>query len=877
VELASPEEDTRLALENVHGRAHRATPCESARSKTVVGHQEKPTAVTAWEPGCNYQRGPAQRGSDGPKLSEAQVNSRATPSTRAVAMATESIRPFVGRAQTVEALHRRFEDAEVGTGGVTLLVGDTGVGKSTLVDELVRDIRAHGIRVLIGRALALDDPPPFSLFHSAFDSTHGDPARGLDETPVSGGDQFLIGFAPGIAETTSLAPVAFEERLLDALGVTGERVKMSRDWVQTRIADQFLEFTRHSPMILILDELQRADDSSLTAVEYLANQLQNRPLWILATSCPYASLTESRRARIEGFESATHAQQILLPPLTSGEVADYLRVNDPSRDFSPDEVARRFTETGGNPLLLQQFDRRLSSGGDVRDRSRVDLPPLDVEAQRTLDIAAVLGPEFSFALLLGVSDEEQKRLTEIVDRLVDRGLLFRRPGDLLEFPQDRLREEAYNHLTESHRRRLHRRAGETREAMGSVGSTHVFGLARDFYLGQADEKSVEYNRVAAEIAERALAPDVARDFFARALESQRSLDPEDRDGESKLVLELGRLTYELGRLEEAEGILRDFLERAKDDPRLAARIRATLGIYLAQVLTARGNLPAAAGLAEKILSTPGLEDQPLIRIGAHHQLGLTLYYEGHYSEALAHHTEEIRLARETGNERVIAHAQKWRAAVLAMMGNAEEALAGAREVAAVLDRSGSAGESAQGHLFLGNMLADNKSDPLYRQEAITELAMAIRLGEKAQDPRRVGWAHYFTAELLREQGRFKEAAENAQRAFDTLGRIGDRVGQGVSIKVRGQIAKDLGSYALAETDLIEAQRLLQGLNHTLEEIDVVLRLAQLSYARGDHGSALRHITELERQNLTAVRPDLAEEFEHLKQSLATKGVEGDVP
>ena len=779
-------------------------------------------------------------------------------------------RPFVGRTQTVETLHRRFADAEVGNGGVTLLVGDTGVGKSTLVHEFARDLRARGVRVLIGRALAVDDPPPYSLIRSAFESVRAEAAHLSDEAPSPGGDHFLIGFAPRLAEATSPTPVVTEERLLGALGVFGERVTMSRDWVRTKIADQFREYTRHGPTVLVLDELHRADESSLAAVEFLANQLRDQPLWILATSRPFASLSESNRVRLEGFESVTRAQPIVLGPLSSEEVAPYLRVNDPSREFSADEVERRYAETGGNPLLLLRLDRRTPSEDELRDRPAPGLPPLDPEAQRTLDVAAVLGPEFTFDLLLGASGQTEEGLAKVVGRLVGRGLLLERTGELLEFPQDRLREEAYGHLTESNRRLLHRRAGETREAMGSADPTRIFALAHDFYLGKADRKSIEYNRTAAEIAERAMAPDVARDFLARALESQRSLDPKGHAEESKLVLELGRLTYELGRLEEAERILRGFLQRAKDDPRVAPRIRATLEIYLAQVLTARGDLPGAVALAEQVLSTPGLEGERLLRIAAHHQLGLALYYDGHYPEALAHHTEEIQLAREAGNERVIAHAQKWRAAVLAMMGEGEQALVEAREVAAALDRLGSAAESAQGHLFLGNMLADNKSTPLHRREAIAELGKAIRLGEEAQDPRRVGWALYFTAELLRETGQLTEALEKVQRAYDTLGRIGDRVGQGVSVKVRGQIAMHRGSYDLAEADLTEAQRLLQGLNHTLEEIDVILRLGQLSAARGDRAGVVQRVAELERQNLPKLRPDLVAEFEHLQQSIATK-------
>ncbi|MGA8710406.1 MAG: AAA family ATPase [Thermoplasmata archaeon] len=786
-------------------------------------------------------------------------------------------RPFVGRVETVEALHRRFEDARAGTGGVTLLVGGTGVGKSALVAELIRDIRARGIRVLVGKALALDDPPPFSLIRSAVQSARDDPTFPTGEAPLLGGDQFLIGFAPRLGDSSFSAPVGIEERLLEALGETDERGEMSRDRVLTGIAEQFLEFTRRGPTVLILEDLHRADDSSLTAVEFLANQLQNRPLWILATSRPYASLSESGRARLEGFESSTHARRIVLRPMTSGEVADYLRMNDPSREFTPDEVARRYSETGGNPLLLQQLDRRLSSGTEVRGPRGAGLPPLDEEAHRTIDVASVLGAEFSFGILLRASGEDEERLAEAVDRLVGQGLLFERPGETLAFPEDRLREETYARLTESRRRLLHRRAGEAIEAMGNADLTTIYALARHFYLGRVDEKSVHYNRIAAEIADRALAPDVARDHLARALESQRDLHPDDRDGESEIVLELSRTTNELGRLQEAEEILRDFLESGTTDPRLSPRSRATLEIYLARVLSDRGDWRAAGEVAGKVLSSPGLEGQLLVRLGAHRLLGEALFYEGHYPEALAQHTEEIRLAREVGNERASALGLARRAGVLAMMGQSEKAVAEAREAAAELERVGPARESAQAHLFLGVLIAGSRSATPHHEEAIAEFAEAIRLAEKAQDPRRQGWALFNTADILREAGQFEEAVEKVQRARDILERIGDRFGLIQSMIIRGKIAIDRGEYDLAEADLLEAYRLVRELNAPADEVDVVLRLAQLSYARGDRASARRRVAELERQNLPGLRPDVAEDFERLRNALAVKDGDADGP
>ncbi|HTT45501.1 MAG TPA: AAA family ATPase [Thermoplasmata archaeon] len=784
-----------------------------------------------------------------------------------------SRRPFIGRVETVEALHRRFEDARAGAGGVTLLVGGTGVGKSALVADLIGDIRARGVRVLVGRALALDDPPPFSLIRSAIQSSVDDPMLRSDEAPRFGGDAFLIGFAPRVGDPTFATPTGFEERLLEALSETDERGETSRERVLAGIAEQFLEFTRRGPMVLVLEDLHRADESSVAAVEFLATQLENRPLWILATSRPLASLSEMGRARLESFEGATRARRIVLRPMTSGEVADYLRMSDPSREFSPEEVARRYSETGGNPLLLQQLDRRIStSEGAGRG---APLPPLDEESQRTLDVAAVLGPEFPFGILLRASGEDEERLAEAVDRLVGHGLLYERPGELLAFPEDRLREEAYGRLTESRRRLLHRRAGDALEAMGNADLTTIYALARHFYLGRVDDKSVQYNRIAAEIANRAPAPDVARDHLSRALESQRHLNPDDRDTESELVLELARTTNELGRLQEAEGILHDFLDHGADDPRLSPRSRAALEIYLARVLSDRGDWRAAGEVAQKVLSSPGLEGQLLVRLGAHRLLGEALFYEARYPEALAQHTEEIRLAREAGNERATALGQARRAGVLMMMAQPEPAIAEAREAAAALERVGPARESAQAHLFLGVLITNLPAPTPRHEEAIAEFAEAIRLAEKAQDPRRVGWALFNTADILRDAGQFEEAVEKAERSREILARIGDRFGLVQAIIVRGKIAIDRGEYDLAEADLLEAYRLVRELNAPADEVDVVLRLAQLSYARGDRASARRRVAELERRNLPAIRPDVAEDFERLRRALTAREGEAD--
>ena len=777
---------------------------------------------------------------------------------------------FVGRPETAEALRRRVEDLRAGKGGVTLLVGGTGLGKSTLVSELRREMEARGIRVFLGQAPALDDPPPFSLISAAVPTTRENPLLAPGEAQPVNDDEALLEIAPRLAEAATPSDVGIEQRLLKALDEAEERGKRSRDRALGRIADRFAEITEKGPTALILDDLHRADESSIAAVEFLADHLKDRPLWILATCRPFASLGDERRTRLEEFRRAVQLQEVVLRPLTAADLPDFLKIIEPARTLSPEEAARWQAETGGNPRLIEYLARRGSVDEKTRHGPAPSSPDLDQEAQRTLETAAVLGPEFTLDLLRDVSRENDKHLRELVDRLVAQGSLVERSDGHFEFPDDHRREQAYRRLSESGRRALHQRAGEIREIAGSGGEGYIFDLARDFFLGEGDPKAIQYNQIAAQIAEGASTPDVAREFIERALETQRELDPNNIDAEAKLVLELARVTYNLGRLPESERILRDFLDRTKGAPPLPPRIQHSLEVYLIRVLNARGDLGAASTLARKVLSSPGLEGLPRIRIAAHAGLALTLYYEGRYSESLEEDEGAGRIAREIGDERATARALMWRSANLAMLGKKEEALTEARKVAHLFDRFGTLEDSAQGHLFLGNMLADDRSTPPIREEALAELQKAIRFGAKAQDPRRVGWAFYHSAELLRFEGRAKEAAQNAEQAIMTLERVGDRVGQAVSLKVRGQLAMARGVHDQAAVDLHHAQQLLEGLKDTLNKIDVELRLAQLARAQGDSPRALRHVAELDALHLSELRPDLEEEFGQLKKELTEK-------
>ncbi len=799
-------------------------------------------------------------------------------------------RPFVGRVEAVEALHRRFEDARAGAGGVTLLVGETGVGKSALVAGLVHDMRARGARVLEGKSVPADEPPPFGLLRSALES-----AREVEQTeggfpmPAPLPDGVIIGFAPGLDDRAFRTSVRIEDRLLATLGEANDREEGLRGQLGIGIAEQFFELTRYGPAVLVLEDIHRADDPSLEAIELVARQLANRPLWILATIRPFSALTSSRRARLEAFERQTQAKRIPLRPLTSGEVAEFLRDREPDREFTDEEIARRYSETGGNPLLLEQLDRRLGAPTGVgpadSDAAALSVanapgPPLSEEEERSLAVAAVVGPEVPFAVLLRASGEDEERLAEAVDRLVARGLLLERAGEVLTFRDDRVRAELYGSLTESRRRVLHRRVGEALEAMGGADLATIYALARHFYFGKVDEKAYRTNRVAAEIAARLYAPGIAREHLERALESFRRLNPEDLAGETELVLELAQQIDAVGELEEAETLLRGHLTRAGLGAKIPRPLLALAELYLARIQADRGDWRAAEEAATRILGRPELLEHPLVLLAVRRLRGESLYYLGRYADALAEHTEGIRLARETGGEREAALGQARRARVLAMVGQVDEALKEGGEAGRSLEKLGDLREASHAHLFLGVVTAESRTHASRFEEAIGEFAESIRLAEKAHDPRRVGWSLFNTADILRQAGRLDEASDYNRRSREFLDRVGDRFGLVQTMVISGKIALDRKEYDHAEADLLDAYRLVRELKAPADEVDVVLRLAQLSLARRDLSSARRRVQDLERQSLPALRPDLVADFEKLKRAVGPGepgGVDGATP
>jgi len=802
------------------------------------------------------------------------------------AAAEPADRPFVGRAEAIDQLRRRQDEARAGRGGLSLVVGEAGVGKSSLLRLLAEESAARGMVVLAGSPDPSPSAAPLALIASVLASDRKgvgasrprrEPSSSLASmVPLAPSASPVVGFAPsadawarrgsGAEEASPEAPAGPAEG-----GGTADRRSFPA------LAGELRRLVEAGPTLVILEDLDSADDASLEFLVYALPELARHPIWFVGSTLPLPQVPEARRAYLERLQREAGVEEVLVRPLTPQELPELLHVLAPDHDATAEEIALWHAQSGGNPLFLDRLLRRtvgpLPGAGPVAPapeelealaRSLDALPP---EEARVLGFCAVLGPSFPFALLNAATGEDEERLAEIVESLVNRGILREGVDERLEFLREGLRGRIYAQLTIGHRRLLHRKAGEALEATGAADTPTIYALALHCYLGRIDDRSALYNRTAGELAAHHGSPTVAKLHFERALESHRRAHPADALGELELLLDLVAQLDRLGELREADRVLTDALRRPALSEAASPGQRALARLYRARLYADQGRWGDADTLTQELLSSPEAQLGARTLMAAHRLRGELLYYRGEYLEALHHHELAQRIARSLHDEREIALEAVRVANALAMLpGRATEAMASYRLASETLVGLGDFGEAAYAQLFLGVV----ESQHGRTLEGLRELDKALTLAEEGHDPRRTGWARFNLADLERERGDLEAARRHNARALQILTGVGDRFGLLQVHLIEGKIRLAEGQPARAEVELLEAFRLAHELQAPADELEVLLRLTEVALAQGDLARARSRCAEAERVGLDR-RPELAQEWAAVRARLEAPG------
>ena len=806
-------------------------------------------------------------------------------------MATRSVnsgraRPLFGRAEIREGILRHLDAAKGGAGSCLLLVGEGGVGKTTLLRTITGDARDRGFLVLEGVALPADPPQPFAVIQDLVRSVRNAPPT--PETPDPSMTSLPLLLAPVKRDYSSPAPaVGFfeasnsaesEDRLLALLAGPAARVDESRIELHDRVSAFLSDLATRAPLLLTIDDLHFADDSSLQFLREFVRLLPERRIVVLATSMPESEAPTRTAVFLSALAETPGVGRLPVRALAENELPDYVRWLMGGHEPSRDAVVRWFTQTEGNPLFVEQLVRGSMGFGPATPAVRADAGIRDLEDvlrdrvrslsetdRRVLVYGAVLGKEFDFATLLPAAGMDEEQLAESLDRLVRGGLLRENGGEVYEFVREAVRAEAYGGLTETRRRILHRKAALAIEQGARDPSGSVFELARQFYLAHDEVKALDYNRQAAQLATAAYAYDAAIVHLQRALECARRLPHRDPATELRLMIELGRILDEFGDLHRSEEILRDAVNRARTDPSREPDLGLAL-LWLARDLQNQGLNADARTLAQEafdIFQRRGNQRGILV---SHRVLGAASMRLGEFDDAERHNREEVALAEREGDSWERGHALIDLANTMISRGpeKTDEALRLYDVAGEVFAQSKDYSALARVHMNRSLVFHNVRR----MDEAISEITLAGEAAERSGSRIWMGYCALNEAQLRAEVGQVDRGRAAIARARHLLEPLGDQLAEEQITMIEGIIAHTARKFDEARERFEAALQKARGLKLKPDAAEMQLRLAILAMDRGDEAEARTFLQASLDGDLVALRADLAPLLEKLQRALA---------
>lgn len=499
--------------------------------------------------------------------------------------------PFVGREAEIGDLRRFIESAARGRGGMVLLAGEPGVGKSRLAGQIAAEARVRGLGTLIGGCYDTPGVAPLTplteMLGQALDALSHDDAReilGEDAARLSVlvpaiRDRF------GAGEPPETAP---EDRLRALL--------MSARDVLDRAAAR-------RPMLLVIEDLHWADPETVAFLRHLADGIAGRRVVVVATSrTGDAAGTPFAEAR-DDLIGRRLAHQMTLQPFGDESVAAMVRSmvgRAPDAGF----VSAITRETSGNPFFVEEMVRYLAEENRlVDDEGRlakaIEIEPgrvpesvrmvierrlerLGPATIRLLRAAAIAGRSVTMPLLIAVGEVEGDALMDAIDEAERAGVLVSH-GDghdmQFSFPHELTRQTILSAISGARRQQLHawvadaieRVAADPRAASAEIaGHLEAAGPAAD--AGKAVHYLLEAGRQAFDAAAHG---DALRRFDA-VLRFAPAGDPARADA---LFLR-GKVLHAQGESEPAAAALRDAMEAyaaAGNAPALGAAARLRIG------------------------------------------------------------------------------------------------------------------------------------------------------------------------------------------------------------------------------------------------------------------------------------------------------------
>ena len=650
--------------------------------------------------------------------------------TKRSSIGTPPLTPLVGRDSEQADLRRAVDQALAGHGGLALVAGEAGVGKSRLVAEIGGAAGARGMRVLTGHCVEMDSTPPYLPYVEMIEQVISSPRSPLALREALGD------VAPEIAR---IAPGL--RRLFPDIP---QPVELPPELARRYLWNSFHQFVARGaqtqPLLLVLEDLHWADESTLLLTEYLAPLLPEMPVLIIGTyrddeldtSHPLLHVISKvgRRRLID---------RIRLRRLSFGDVR--AMVGALAGQAPPEQLVRVIdSETEGNPFFVEELYLHLAESGVLFDEHGRLRPDLKVDeasvpesirlvvgerlsrlsrlTRQALVAAAVSGRVFASDFVADVASVDMEALSDAFEEAEQARLIGPVEGDgTLAFSHELIRQTLLADVSTVKRERLHLQAANAierryAEDLEEHAADLTHHLAR---AGRSADRSrlVRYLTIAGQRAADAAAFDEAVAHFEHALSL---LERGSQDTRAELLEQLAMALRSVGRWDDALRTMNEALDLYQVLGRTDALGRLSSTMVLQLTWTAR--IREAVQAAQRALGALG-DIVSADRARLLSATGWAVTMGGDYETAKAMFDQARALADQVGDERALADVLHMQTIHHFEYAEFIEGVSTGLRAAAVFEREGALWDLCSVQAFV-----------IYQDGALGSHEQAIRLADK---------------------------------------------------------------------------------------------------------------------------------------------------
>ena len=575
---------------------------------------------------------------------------------------------LVGRRLAAGALRSAVDAAGGGAGGVVLLAGEAGMGKTALASEAVAYAKARGAAAVWGTCWEGDGAPGFWPWIQVM--------RALAADADGSGEAVLAGLTGVSAERGG--------GLGDESAIRFRTYDLAATYLRSRAAQR--------PLVVVLDDLHWADVSSLRLLVFLSRQLHDAAALVIGTYRDVEVTAGDHPGRPLLAELAGQAELIRLTGLAAGEVGQLIEKVCGEHPPAP-LIQAVHHRTAGNPFFAQQIAQLLAAQGVPLDRAQVTgVPPVvgDVLARRLarlpgkvvdlLAVASVVGRRFPIETVAAIAGVPAEATLPLLDGAVRAAVLEHDEPGRLRFSHDLFRDVLYDGLPAARRSALHLTVAELLERHTAAAEI-AYHRSVAWPLGDRD-RAVTALIAAAREATARTAFDEAAAWLRRAIDVAGDATSADL----VMVCEYGDALRRAGHGEEARAALAGAAARARATGDTELLARAAFGVHRITTLTESPRSGVIALLEEALaaLGATGSTDGGAARWLLSAALARELADGPHrdLSRAVGLASAAVKGARAAGEAGVLAYALFALADVRWEPGTATERLSIAGELAA---------------------------------------------------------------------------------------------------------------------------------------------------------------------------------------------------